>query len=74
MSASAKDVASFAHNELNQIDKSAQLFHIEMIDRRLVDRIFCTPVRDRPDLFESWEQLNGSIPLPPSTWHARLSH
>ncbi|KAG5655703.1 hypothetical protein KAF25_009202 [Fusarium avenaceum] len=56
-----KDVASFAHDELNKIDSSAPPFHIEVIDRRLVDRIHCTPVRERPDLLQSWDQLKRLV-------------
>jgi hypothetical protein len=47
--AAVKDVASFVHNELHQIDGSAQPFHVGMIDRRLINRITYGRVRCRPD-------------------------
>lgn len=56
-----KDVASFAHDELNKIDFSAPPFHIEVIDRRLVHPIHCTPVGERPDLLQSWDQLKRLV-------------
>jgi hypothetical protein len=56
-----KDVASFAHDELNKIDSSAPPFHIEVIDRRLVHPIHCTPVRERPDLLQIWDQLKRLV-------------
>ncbi|KAM0354356.1 hypothetical protein ACHAPU_001400 [Fusarium lateritium] len=56
-----KDLASFAHDELNKIDSSAPPFHIEVIDRRLVHPIHCRPVRERPDLLQSWDQIKGLV-------------
>ncbi|KAM0243127.1 hypothetical protein ACHAP5_006917 [Fusarium lateritium] len=59
--AAIKDIAKFAHDALDQVDKSAEPFHIEMIDLRLVQRIRYEPVQGRPDLLDSWEQLKGLV-------------
>ncbi|KAM0274004.1 hypothetical protein ACHAPA_000952 [Fusarium lateritium] len=59
--AAVKDIAKFAHDALDQVDKSAEPFHIEMIDIRLVEPIRCEPVQGRPDLLASWQQLKGLV-------------
>ncbi|KIL88347.1 hypothetical protein FAVG1_08426 [Fusarium avenaceum] len=59
--AAVKDVASFARHELSQVDSSAPSFHIEMIDRRLVARVFCDVVENQPDLLQSWDQIKGLV-------------